>query len=315
MVSARQDKWRSHQRIFDLCMSYLYIFIVPFLETFILVMFATNSLVFPKNITKLAGIEKTTHDHVKIDNANAIKDQFVAGNTTPAETIALLDFLVENVYQSTPLLAISPDACEFNGLAKLECPSTPLRSPRTDGMPIRSVSLAGLFIPAPWATGGKELSIDQAASFYTSKDFEEMKDLGLNTVQLTVPTVAFLPSDKHGKKVMEVLNSIMTNVEMAGLQMILTLTATGDELDTVVSAADFVASHPVFLALTLPKGMTIDTTTVVGSIRVIAPDLPLFVPLTQADLVQLKSNGFASDPNVFGSLELSHTVTVADIGM
>jgi hypothetical protein len=81
-----------------------------------------------------------------------------------------------------------------------------------------------------------------------------------------------------------------------------------------VSAAEFSAKHPVVLALTLPKGMMIDTTTVVESIRAITPSLPIFVPLNEGDLLKLKGSGFAADPNVFGSLELSHSVSIADIG-
>jgi hypothetical protein len=249
-----------------------------------------------------------------IDNANAIKEQFVAGNTTASETVALLEFLVENVYRSTPNLADTPYACEFNGLAKLECPSVEPRSPRTDGLPIRSVSMAGIFLPAPWATGGKELSLKQAATFYTLDDFMQMKDLGLNTVQLAVPTAAFTPNDTYGEEVLAILKSIMKNVDKAGLQIILDLVATGDELDAIVTAAKFAADHPVVLALTLPKGMTIDTTTVVESIRAVTPTLPVFVPLNEGDLTKLKGTGFAADPNVFGALEMSHTTFVADIG-
>lgn len=251
---------------------------------------------------------------MKIDNANAIKEQFVGGNTTATETVALLDFLVERVYQSSSNLDSSPYACEFNGLAKLDCPSVHPRSPRTDGLPIRAVSMAGIFTPAPWATGGKELSLKQAANFYTLEDFLQMKELGLNTVQLAVPTAAFTPKDTYGEDVLEVMKGIMKNVDKAGLEIILNLVATGDELDAVVTAADFAAGHPVVLALSLPKGLTISTSTVVDSIRSVTATLPLFVPLSEGDLTKMKGAGYESDPNVFGSLELSHLVSVADIG-
>ncbi|KAG7351768.1 hypothetical protein IV203_007816 [Nitzschia inconspicua] len=270
-------------------------------------------LSFPKDIAKLAGIQKPLPEGVVIDNANAIKEQFVAGNTTATDTVALLEFLVEQVYRSSPNLEITPYACEFNGLAKLECPAVEPRSPRTDGLPIRSVSMAGIFLPAPWATGGKELSLKEASSFYTLDDFLQIRDLGLNTVQLAVPTAAFTPKDIYGEDVLDVLKGIMKDVDKAGLQIILNLVATGDELDAVVTASEFAANHPVVLALTLPKGMITDTTTVVESIRAVTATLPLFVPLNEGDLTKLKGTGFASDPNVFGSLELSHTVSVADI--
>jgi hypothetical protein len=98
------------------------------------------------------------------------------------------------------------------------------------------------------------------------------------------------------------------------LQIIINLVATGDELDAVVAAANYVSTKPVVLALGLPKEMMIGMTTVVESIRAVSPDLPLFVPISEGDLTKLKGTGFAADPKVFGSLELSHSVTVADIG-
>jgi hypothetical protein len=278
-----------------------------------LVLNRNTSLAFPENIAKVAGIPNMSQG-VVIDNANAIKEQFVCGNTTASQTVTLLDFLVDNVYRSSVNLATSPYACEFSGLAKLECPSVKARSPRTDGMPIRSISLAGVFVPAPWATGGKELSLKQASSFYVLDDFLEMKDVGLNSVQLSVPTAAFTPKDIYGEQVLDVLKGLMKDVDKAGLQLILNLVATGDELDAVVAAANFAASHPVVLALGLPKEMSIDTTIVVHSIRAVSATLPLFVPLNEGDLVKLKGTGFASDPNVFGALDLSHTTFVADIG-
>ena len=249
-----------------------------------------------------------------IDNANAIKEQFVAGNTTATETVALLEFLVEHVYQSSANLASSPYACEFNGLAKLECLDVEPRSPRTDGLPIRAASMAGVFTPALWATGGKPLSLKEAAGFYTLEDFQGMAKIGLNTVQLAVPTATFTKGDSFGVEVMKVLTGILKDVEGAGLQIIINLVATGDELDAVVSAAKYVSEKPVVLALGLPKEMMIDTTTVVDSIRAVSPELPLFVPLNEGDLTKLQGSGFAADPNVFGALEVSHSVSVADIG-
>ena len=242
--------------------------------------------------------------------------QYVDGNTTGAETVALLEFLVERVYESSPNKARSPYACEFNGLAELECPQVKSvkESPRTDGLPIRSVGLAGIFVPAIWATGGKPLKhLDEVLDWYTLKDFQDMKALGLNTVQIEVPTAAFTPKDTHGEHVMTVLEYLLKDVSTAGLQAILSLVATGDELDAVVSAADYATANPVVLALALPKGMTIDTATVIDSIRAQAPDLPLFVPLNEGDLTKLKGSGFESDPKVFGALEMPHSATVADI--
>ncbi|KAL3913467.1 MAG: hypothetical protein SGILL_006478, partial [Bacillariaceae sp.] len=239
---------------------------------------------FPTNIAELAGIHETFPPDVVIDNANAIKEQFVGGNTTATETVALLEFLVENVYKSSANLASSPYACEFNGLAKLECSSMKSRSPRSDGSPIRSVSMAGVFTPALWATGGKALSLKQAANFYTLSDFQDMKTMGLNTVQLAVPTAAFIKGDEYGGEVMTVLEGILDDVKSAGLDIIINLVATADELDAVVAAAKYVSKKPVVLALGLPKEMMIDVTTVVESIRAVSPKLSLFVPLDEGDL-------------------------------
>ena len=265
-------------------------------------------------MAELAGIHESFPPDVVIDNANAIKEQYVGGNTTATETVALLEFLVEHVYKSSSNLASSPYACEFNGLAKLECPAAKARSPRTDGLPIRAASMAGVFTPAEWATGGKPLSLKQAASFYTLTDFQDMKKIGLNTVQLTVPTAAFIQGDEFGVEVMEVLKGILQDVETAGLQIIINMVATGDELDAVVSAAKYVSKEPVVLALGLPKEMMISMSTVEESIRAVSPELPLFVPLNEGDLTKVADSGFAADPNVYGSLEISHSVSVADIG-
>jgi hypothetical protein len=272
------------------------------------------SLEFPKNIAKLAGIGDTIRKDVTIKDANAIKSQFMDGNTTATETLALLEFLVEQTYHSSPNNAATPYGCEINGLAKLECPAVSVRTPRADGLPIRAVSLAGVFVPALWATNGKPLeSLDVIESWYTPSDFEQMKTIGLNTVQITVPTAAFTPNDKYGAQVMDKLEYFLDAIEAAKLQAIITLQATGDELDAVVAAADYASEKPVVLAMTLPNGMMIDMTTVVESIRAVAPTIPLFVPVDEGILIELKKNGYASDPNVFGSLEISHLTSVADI--
>lgn len=268
-----------------------------------------NSLSFPTDIAELAGIPDM-NETVVINDANSIKNNYVAGNTTAAETMALLEFLVGNVYGSTPNKAVSPYACEFNGLAKLACKDIKRRSPRIDGEPIRSVTLAGAFVPALWATGGAPLELSDVGEWYTLADFEEMKKIGLNTVQIPVPTAAYTPKDKYGEKVMGVLTVLLTDIETAGLQAIIELVGTGDELDTVVAAAAELADQPVILALTLPKGMTLDTTTVVEAIRSKTPDLPIFLPINEGDLIKVSGQ---FDPNVYGALELSHSTTIADV--
>jgi hypothetical protein len=261
----------------------------------------------PTNIGELAGIPDLAHP---IKDANAIKDQYVAGNTTAAETLALLEFVVERVYEATPEKESTPYVCEINGLAELSCGDVMERSPRQDGEPIRSVSLAGLFVPAPWATDGKEIKLKDVTAWYTSTDFDDMAKLGLNTVQIDVPTSAFIEDDLDGAEIMEVLLDVLKLVDASGLQAIIRLVATADQLDAVVSAANYLSDLPVVLALTLPI-MALDVKIVVHSIRAQGPEFPIFLPLNEGDLNKVHGNDF--DENVYGSLDLSHSGTIADI--
>jgi hypothetical protein len=264
------------------------------------------------NIAELAGIPNM-NETVVINDANSIKNNYVGKNITESETMALLEFLVENVYASTPNKEITPYACEFNGLAKLACPKTmnkTRRNPRADGEPIRSVTLAGAFVPELWATGGTPLEVTEVGDWYTLADFKEMKKIGLNTVKIPVPTAAYTPKDIYGEHVREVLKVLLADIHTVGLQAIIELVGTGDELDAVVAAAEAVADLPVVLALTLPKGMTLDTITVVEAIRSESPDLPIFIPLNEDDLIKVSGQ---FDPYVYGALDLPHTVAIADI--
>lgn len=264
-------------------------------------------LVLPKNVGELAGLPDLK---LKVKDANAIRDLYVTKNTTAAETLALLEFVIENVYKSTPNKAGDVYACDINGLAELDCGGLS-RSPRTDGEPLRSVSLAGLFVSAPWATSGHVLTLSEAAGWYTADDFDDMAKLGLNTVQIDVPTAAFIKNDLKGEQILEVLTDVLKMVDASGLQVILRLVATGDQLDAVVAAAEYVATLPVILALTLPKNMMLDMKEVVHSMRTVAPELPLFLPLSEGDLVKIDGGDF--DKNVYGSLDVSHIGTIADI--
>jgi hypothetical protein len=251
-------------------------------------------------------------DDVVIDNANAIKEQYMGDNVTATGTLQMLDLLVQSVYHSTPDKAITPYACEFNGLAKLDCEATGLDvgSPRKDGSPIRSVTLAGIFIPALWATHGKPLSLKEAKHWYGLQDFMDIKSLGLNTVQIPVPTAAFTAKDEYGARVKEVLDALLENVQTAGLQAILSLVSSGDEQEAVVAAAQYASEKPMVLAMSLPSGMTLYTKTLVAAIRVEALALPIFIPTNAGNLIKMNAE---FDSNVYGSLEAPHSVFVADI--
>jgi hypothetical protein len=264
------------------------------------------SLTFPKNFPELAGVDTK----YKIEDANSIKNQYVAGNTTAAGTVDMLDYLVQNVYHSTPDPEHTPYACEFNGLAALTCDEEARPSPLQSGEPIRAVGLAGLLVPAPWATGGKELSLEEAASFYTQEDFDDMKDLGLNAVQISVPTVAFEQGNDYGLLVKHTLQDVLSMVGTSGLKAVLVLVSTADEPDDVLAAAKFATDHKKsVLGLTLPKGTTTSTGDMITAIRIVSPTLTVFIPVGGGDIGTVE----AQDEHVYAALELPHGDSVADI--
>ena len=217
----------------------------------------------------------------------------------------MLNFLIESSYYSTPDKDGNLYGCEFNGLAELDCGKKGFKMG-----PIRSVTLAGLFTDTTWATNGKSLSLEEAKGWYTSRDFEEMKGIGLNTVQIPVPASIILDNDGYK----DLLDKILVDIEGAGLQVILLLVGTGDEEDAILACAKYAVLHPVILGVTLPDGMLIDTELLISSIRVEAPVLPIFLPLKEGDILHsVVSKIGESDPNVYGSLDLTHTTTIADI--
>mmetsp|Transcript_9770 Transcript_9770/g.27088 ORF Transcript_9770/g.27088 Transcript_9770/m.27088 type:complete len:597 (+) Transcript_9770:139-1929(+) len=268
----------------------------------------------PANLPKLAGATDMLPG-IKIESANDIKEQYEGGNLTAHDTLQMLDFLVQRVYDSTGHHAQTPYACEVSGLAKLDCHSSSSNGntgPLGTHTPIRSVNLAGLFVPAVWATGGTELSLEQAMAWYGPKDFEQMNQLGLNAVQITIPTAAFTRVSEEGEKLHQALTQLLTTGPIqAGLQTILVLQSTGDEVDAVVAAAKYCKEyHKQVLGLTLPNNMNVDTNALIAAIRVQAPTVPLFVPLNEGDLTTVNGE---FDDLVFGALQISHSATIADI--
>jgi hypothetical protein len=137
-----------------------------------------------------------------------------------------------------------------------------------------------------------------------------MKALGLNTVQMLVPTAAFVPGDRFGAKVKVLMEDMMADINSAGLDIVVALVGTGDELDAVVSAAQYFADQEGILALTLPARTTLDVKTMIDAIHVQAPALPLFVPMGLGDLIKYDGE---FDKNVYGSLDMSHTASVEEI--
>lgn len=267
------------------------------------------SLNLPENFLELSGVTDGLPENITIENSNDIQKQFEGGNATASDTLSMLNFLIDRVYHSSGDVASNPYGCEFNGLAKLKCS----RSKPTllgEGVPLRSVTMAGALVPANWATGGKELSLNEAKDFYNLKDFHEMKSIGLNTVQIPTPTAAFDPNNESGSKIMMVLEGFLENIEKAGLQAIINLVSTGDELDAVVSASAFCSNSDAVLAMTLPAETRLDAKTMITAIRAETSTLPIFIPLNQGDLMSINGE---YDENIYGALELSHTVSVGDV--
>lgn len=266
-----------------------------------------TSLELPESFAELSGATDVS-ENTTIITSNDIQHQFEDSNITASDTLHMLNYLIERVYHSTPDVDITPYACEFSGLATLECKGS--SKPQLLEEPLRAVTLAGVLVPAPWATGGKVLSLEKAKDFYTMLDFIEMKNLGLNAVQLAVPTVTFNSYDENGKEIMEFLKSLLQDIRIAGLETIINLVSTADELDAIVAAGAFCAETDGVLAMTLPPATLLDTKTVVKSIRVQAPVLPIFIPTSQAFLTTMDGE---FDDHVYGALDLPHTGSVGDV--
>ena len=256
---------------------------------------------FPPNFAEIAGVE--VREDVILKDSNAIKEQFVGGNITASDTVELLDYFTQAVYSTSADTQETPYGCDVGGLAELQCDS---RNPSilSDGAPIRSVTLAGVFVSAPWATNGKTISIEEAAKSYTAEDFQEMKKVGLNTVQIPVYTSAF---ESGHESTLEALTSVLKLVKAAGLNAIIELKTEGGEnsLQTVSGAAEFAMGKKSVIAIILPS---MDEN-LVSQARVMAPDLPLFLPGNLGHLSNLQ----AKDENVFFALGMPHTTTVGDV--
>lgn len=278
---------------------------------------------FPDNIATLAGLDlsssrdnkntnrsNTTHHEKKasvihIKDANAISQGFAAGNLTAAETVTVLDYFIKMVYHSSPNVDQDPYACEVGGLATLQC--DPVNTLPT----IRSVTLAGLLVPAPTITRGKPLTLKQATKFYEPEDFDDMVELGLNTVQIPVPLDVFSAAlvgdvtakkdSSHADEQKALLSQTSRAAAKAGLETILVLV--GEDNDDAVTAAAHFAVEENLYALTLPSLQSLRAARAAGT------SLKLFIPLDQGQLKYLT----VPDENVFVALDFGHTTTVADI--
>ncbi|GAX24520.1 hypothetical protein FisN_18Lh074 [Fistulifera solaris] len=241
-------------------------------------------------------------DVVWLPDANAIQTQYQGGNLTAQETVNVLNLMIEAVYQSTPNHEADPFACELGGLAQLQCQTT---KPSTTT--VRSVTLAGLFTEALWATGGTPLTPKQQHHFYTAQDFHDMHQHGLNTVQIPFPLTAFLNDDNNSQtddELLDLLSKIRQMADDAQLQAILVLEG-NDNDDAVTAAAQFCVQHD--MSLMLPSVQSFHAARAVDS------TLPLYVPINLSTIQHMKELFPANDSYVFGALSMDHTSTVADI--
>lgn len=258
-------------------------------------------IALPSTYAALAGVDT----EVALKDTNAIKEQFVGGNLTALETVDLLDFFVQAVYQSTADVAETPLACDVGGLAQLTCGEAP-PSILADGSPLRAATIAGVFVPAPWMGQQQPLTLDEAQTFYTAQDFSAMVQLGLNAVQIPVYSSAFVGGTTTvGKGV----GNMLGLVQDAGLAAILVLVPqdedSTDEVEAVTAAATFAAQHMAVVGLTLPSS----DTKLVAAARTVVASLPLLLPTRTGDLSTLH----ADNANVYAALDLSHTDTVGNV--
>jgi hypothetical protein len=250
---------------------------------------------FPASFAEEVGVSPGV-----VRDANGIKDGLKQGNITAAAAVDLFDLLTGAVYFSTPNHAADPYACDVAGAATLNCGKG--RSPT--GVPIRAVTLAGLFVPAEWATGGIPLTIHEARQFYSIKDFDEMVALGINTVQIPLPLSAFVDYSNNSE-VVSVLEAILQDVADSGLDAILVLVADIVSNKAVNSAVAYADTNPAVLGVTLPN----KDSDVIQAARSASDLLPLFLPINGGELNTLNP----LDDNMYASLDMNHASVVADI--
>ncbi len=252
---------------------------------------------FPPNFHELAGVK-----YSNITDSNSIEKQYKGKNITAGEAVDLVDLFVQSVfYSSRDGNPTDPMACAVNGLTKLECKANKILSKT----PIRAVTLVGALVPAPWATGGKALTLEEAKTYYTADDFSDMKKLGLNAVQIPVPLSIFDKASDGTAKI-EFLGTLMNQASDADLGAIVVLENDVDdeeEASAVQAAAAFVKSHTNLVSLVVPSQ------NMVAAARLESTTIPLMIPTNQPGLPFLQT----ADPNIMAAIDQGHTTSVADI--
>ncbi len=195
------------------------------------------------------------------------------------------------------------------------CPSTTdtPRSLRQDGEIVKSVTLAGAFVPEEWVTGGKILTMEEVLNFYSYEEFEKMAKLGVNTVQIPVPCNAFIGVGEMA----DTITAMLEDVSKAGLSAILALVETKDSdeqvttmtenvNDRITAAAKFASDSPAIIAIQVPSPLP----SLVSAARAASTTLPILVPVNKGELASM---GFPPDRFLFAALDVGASTSVADV--
>eukprot|EP00579_Thalassiosira_antarctica_P002375 CAMPEP_0201865892 /NCGR_PEP_ID=MMETSP0902-20130614/661_1 /ASSEMBLY_ACC=CAM_ASM_000551 /TAXON_ID=420261 /ORGANISM="Thalassiosira antarctica, Strain CCMP982" /LENGTH=557 /DNA_ID=CAMNT_0048390757 /DNA_START=41 /DNA_END=1714 /DNA_ORIENTATION=+ len=265
-------------------------------------------LAFPKSFSTNAGISNAIPDSANLTQT------FAKGDITASAIVEIVDQYVSAVYGSSSGLDVDPYGCDVNGLATLsncESATDTAKSLRPDGDIVKAVTLAGAFVPHTWATNGKVLSMDEVKDFYPSKDFRQMADLGVNTVQIPVPCDTFY---KNGE-VANTVSYLLYKADKAGLSAILVLVAPDTEEEGITdemvdehvkSAAAFASDSSTVIALQLPS----QRASLLSAVRSEDEKLPVLVP---TKVGQLNNLSFPPDSYLFAALDVTSTTSVAGV--
>jgi hypothetical protein len=152
--------------------------------------------------------------------------------------------------------------------------------------------------------------MDEVKKMYSADDFQDMVDLGVNTVQIPVPTgFTTMP------EVVETLDHIMGHVSKAGLNAIVVLVDSKEEEDEitdkekteqVTSAASYAVSNKSIIAIQVPSALP----PLVSAVRTASTKLPVLVPINKG---QLNNLAFPPDSHLFAALDVGASTSIADI--
>mmetsp|Transcript_14190 Transcript_14190/g.30833 ORF Transcript_14190/g.30833 Transcript_14190/m.30833 type:complete len:558 (-) Transcript_14190:136-1809(-) len=262
---------------------------------------------FPESFSINAGLDAPIPDSANLTQT------FAKGDITAAATVDILDQYVSAVYASSSGVDSNPYACDVSGLAtlgKCESATGTAKSLRPDGDVVKAVTLAGAFVPQPSITGGQVLSMDEVKDFYKSKDFRQMADLGVNTVQIPVPCDTFYENGVMANTV----SRLLAKADTAGLSAILVLVAPDMENDDMTdelihkhvhSAAIFASGSSTVIALQLPS----PSPSLLTAVRSESAELSVLVP---TDTDKIENLSFPPDSYTFAALDVAAITSVAD---